>query len=915
MAEEAHQVGTSAAASPARHRLDYRPPAFLVDTIDLTLELDPAATLVRSRLAVRRNPAAAAIDRNAPLVLDCEDQDAIEVSIDGRAPGPGVGTIAPGSITLRNVSDAATIEIHSRNAPATNTALEGLYVSSGVFCTQCEPEGFRRITAFPDRPDVLARYRVTIIAARDRYPVLLSNGNRIETGELPGGRHYAVWDDPFPKPSYLFAMVAGDLAALEDRFVTASGREVALSIYSTAANLPRCGHAMRSLKRAMRWDEERFGREYDLDTFMIFCADDFNMGAMENKGLNIFNSRMLLADPATATDTDFETIEGVVGHEYFHNWTGNRVTCRDWFQLSLKEGLTVFRDQEFSSDMASRAVARIGAVEYLRRDQFAEDAGPMAHPVRPDAYREINNFYTATVYEKGAEVIRMQHTLLGAERFRRGMDLYFERHDGFAVTCDDFVTAMEDASGVDLRQFRRWYAEAGTPVVRAQGFWDRASRRYRLLLEQSLPPREDGAPRPTLHMPFAVGLVGPDGRDLPLRLASEAAAGAATRVFELTLAREVLEFADVDAAPVPSLFRGLSAPVRVEFAYGDDDLALLAACDSDPVNRWDAAQRLMSNAILAVARARRTSATTEAATEAPGAGADRAGAAAASPPLSRMVAALLADETSDPALIALALTPPDPAWVAAQEPTIDVDGVSAGWTLVRRELARIHRDAFDAVRERCHPREPWDASPEQAGRRHLANVALALLAAQDDDRAHRLARDQFDSATNMTDALGALAALRDSAAPIAEELFARFEARWRGEPLVLDKWFALQARSHAPGALERVRALIAHPHYNARNPNRVRALVGAFVRDNFPGFHRADGAGYDFAAAQVKSLDRSNPQLAASIAGGFRLWKRFDAHRRALMRKALLRIARTPDLSPDTSEIVARTLGDAPGYQ
>ncbi|HEX8739356.1 MAG TPA: aminopeptidase N [Casimicrobiaceae bacterium] len=904
MAEEAREAATHAAAPPVKRRLDYRAPAFLVDTIDLALELDAAATLVRSRLAVRRNPAAAAVDRTAPLVLDCEDQDAIEVAVDGRTPGPGACEIGPGTITLRGVSGSATIEIRSRNAPATNTALEGLYVSSGVFCTQCEPEGFRRITAFPDRPDVLARFRVTVIAARDRYPVLLSNGNRIETGELPGGRHYAVWDDPFPKPSYLFAMVAGELAALEDRFVTASGREVALSIYSTAANLPRCGHAMRSLKRAMRWDEERYGREYDLDTFMIFCADDFNMGAMENKGLNIFNSRMLLADPATATDTDFETIEGVVGHEYFHNWTGNRVTCRDWFQLSLKEGLTVFRDQEFSSDMASRAVARIGAVEYLRRDQFAEDAGPMAHPVRPDAYREINNFYTATVYEKGAEVIRMQHTLLGAERFRRGMDLYFERHDGHAVTCDDFVAAMEDASGVDLRQFRRWYAEAGTPVVRVQGSWDRPSRRYRLVLEQSLPPREDGAPRPALHMPFAVGLVGPDGRDLPLRLANEAAAGPATRVFELRAAREVLEFADVDAAPVPSLFRGLSAPVRVEFAYGDDDLALLAACDSDPVNRWNAAQRLLSNAILAVARAGRM-----------GAAPESAAAAAVSPPLSRMVAALLADETSDPALIALALTPPDPAWVAAQESAIDVDGVSAGWTLVRRELARVHRDAFDAVRQRCHPREPWNASPGQAGRRHLANVALAALALQADDRAHGLVRDQFDAATNMTDALGALGALRDSAAPVAEELLARFEARWRGEPLVLDKWFALQARSHAPVALERVRALIAHPHYNARNPNRVRALVGAFVRDNFPGFHRADGAGYDFAAAQVKSLDRSNPQLAASIAGGFRLWKRFDAHRRALMRRALERIARSPDLSPDTSEIVARTLGDAPGYQ
>jgi len=904
MAEEARHPARKDAPPAVKRRVDYRAPVFLVDEVDLEFDLDPEATGVRSRLRVRRNPAAAAADRHAPLVLDCEAQNGIAVTIDGRAPTAGQCAIGPDAIVLRDVSDAATIEVRSRNAPVSNTALEGLYLSSGVFCTQCEPEGFRRITAFPDRPDVLARYRVTITAQRDRCPVLLSNGNRVAAGELPGGRHFATWEDPFPKPSYLFALVAGDLAVLEDRFVTRSGREVALRIYSTPANLPRCRHAMRSLQRAMRWDEERYGREYDLDTFMIFCADDFNMGAMENKGLNIFNSRLLLADPATATDADFEAIEGVVGHEYFHNWTGNRVTCRDWFQLSLKEGLTVFRDQEFSSDMASRAVARIGAVEYLRRDQFAEDAGPMAHPVRPDAYREINNFYTATVYEKGAEVIRMQHTLLGAERFRRGMDLYFERHDGQAITCDDFVAAMEDASGFDLGQFRRWYAEAGTPRVSVRGTWDRESRRYRLELLQGLPPRDDGAPRPALHMPFAVGLVGSDGRDLPLRLASEPVAGGTTRVFELRAEREVLEFADVDVAPVPSLFRGLSAPVRVEFDYRDDDLALLATRDTDAVNRWDAAQRLMASAVLAIARARRAD---------PGMEAVAAG--SVPPVLSRTVAALLADDASDPALVALALTPPDPAWVAAQEPAIDVDGVSAGWAFVRRELARQHRDAFEAAWERSHPREPWVPLAEQAACRRLANVALGWLGALDDERAHRHVQAQFDAAANMTDALGALAALRDSAAPAAEDLLARFEARWRDEPLVLDKWFALQARSHAPGALERVRALVAHPHYNARNPNRVRALVGAFVRDNFPGFHRADGAGYEFATTQVRALDRSNPQLAASIAGGFRLWRRFDAHRQTLMRQALARIARSPELSPDTSEIVARTLGEASGYQ
>ena len=504
-----------------RRRLDYRPPAFLVDALDLTFDLDAATTRVTARLEFRRNPAAAPEDALAALVLDGEQQRGVRVQLAGETLAPDRIELDARTLTLRDPPASGTLIVHSEIAPAANDALEGLYLSSGVFCTQCEPEGFRRITYFPDRPDVLARYTVTIRADRARYPVLLSNGNLVAQGDLDHGRHFARWHDPFPKPSYLFALVAGDLASLDANFTSRSGRRIELKIFSTAQNLPRCHHAMASLKRAFAWDEQRFGLEYDLDTFMIFCADDFNMGAMENKGLNIFNSRLVLANPATATDDDYAAIEGVIGHEYFHNWTGNRVTCRDWFQLSLKEGLTVFRDQEFSSDLNSRAVERIAAIDYLRREQFPEDAGPMAHNVRPDEYLEINNFYSATVYEKGAEVIRMQHTLLGPERFRRGIDLYFQRHDGHAVTCDDFIQAMQDASGVDLDQFRRWYSQAGTPVVTVRGAYDAADRTYALHVTQHLPATPGQASKLPLHIPLAVGLVGPDGRDLPLKLEGE----------------------------------------------------------------------------------------------------------------------------------------------------------------------------------------------------------------------------------------------------------------------------------------------------------------------------------------------------------------------------------------------------------
>ncbi len=876
-----------------KRRLDYRPPAFLVDTLDLTFDLDATVTRVTAKLAFRRNPEAAPEDSGAPLVLDGEQQQDVRVELDGQPLSAARLDLGERTLAIRRAPASGTLTVHSTIAPERNVALEGLYLSSGVFCTQCEPEGFRRITYFPDRPDVLARFTVTIRADRARNPVLLSNGNLVAKGALDKGRHFATWHDPFPKPSYLFALVAGDLAALEDTFTSMSGRRIALRIFSTPQNLPRCHHAMASLKRAFQWDEERFGLEYDLDTFMIFCADDLNMGAMENKGLNIFNSRLVLADPSTATDDDFAAIEGVVGHEYFHNWTGNRVTCRDWFQLSLKEGLTVFRDQEFSSDLNSRAVERIGAIEYLRREQFPEDAGPMAHNVRPDEYLEINNFYSATVYEKGAEVIRMQHTLLGPERFRRGIDLYFSRHDGQAVTCDDFVQAMQDASGVNLTQFKRWYSQAGTPVVTATATFDAAHSTYSLDFTQRTPATPGQSSKLPLHIPIAIGLVGPDGCDIPLRQEGDAAPCGGTRVLHLQQQSQSFRFVDVPAKPVPSLLRGFSAPVAVEIDLTDAELAFLAAHDSDPVNRWDAAQRSFVRAMLALA------------------GDHRDGRALAVPPvLVEVVRSLLVDRGSDPALIGLALMLPDAAYVAALEETIDVDGIDAARRFLIGDLARVLRREFgDAYARHCVT-APYAPTPEQAGARKMANTCLQYLCAADDGKARAKAVARFETADNMTDAVAALAALRDGDSAERSTLFQRFEARWRDEPLVLDKWFALEATSARRDTLARVRRLLAHPRFNAKNPNRVRSLVGAFTLRNFARFHDRDGAGYAFAADEVLALDPTNPQLAAAIASAFNLWKRFPEPRRGLMQASLQRVATAPGLSPDVTEVVTRTLAD-----
>ncbi len=881
------------ARSLVKRRSEYRPPLFLVPELALTLDLDPDATRATATFRFVRNPAASATEIRAPLRLDGEHQKHVEVELDGVLLAAPRLEFVDGGLVIKDPPASGTLVVRSTSAPARNLALEGLYLSSGVFCTQCEPEGFRRITYFPDRPDVLATYTVTLQADAAKYPVLLSNGNLVAQGPLDGGRHYATWHDPFPKPTYLFAAVAGDLAHIEDTFRTMHGRDVTLAIYSTAANLPRCHHAMASLKRAMKWDEERFGREYDLDRFMIFCADDFNMGAMENKGLNIFNSRLVLADPETATDADYVAIESVIGHEYFHNWSGNRVTCRDWFQLSLKEGLTVFRDQEFSSDMGARAVERIAAVDALRRFQQPEDAGPMAHPIRPDEYQEINNFYTATVYEKGAEVIRMQQTLLGVDGFRRGLDLYFDRFDGQAVTCDDFVQAMSDANGVDLAQFRRWYEQAGTPVVSVRGAYDPDTQTYALDVKQVTPATPGQPQKQPVHLPLAVGLVGPDGRDMRVRVAGSPDAPAGTVVLHVREAAQRFVLEGVTARPVPSLGRGYSAPVKLEFDYMPDELALLAAHDSDPVNRWDAMQRAFANATLELARL------------------SREGKALALPEsLAAIVGHRLADAHAEPALAALALTLPEAAYVAAFEPLIDVDGVMAAQRFLTAALAARWRAELEALYARLAPSGPYAPETAQMGQRHLRNVVLHYLAALDDPAARALAVAQFDGADNMTASLGALAALAHGESPERTALFARFEARWQDEPLVLDKWFRLEATSDRPGTLARVKALMSHPRFNARNPNRVRSLVGAFAMQNFARFHAADGSGYAMLADQILTLDAMNPQLASRLAGAFELWKRFPQPRRGLMQAALQRLAAVPSLSPDVSEIVTRSLAD-----
>ncbi len=860
---------------------DYTPPAWLVSTVHLDVDIRLDETFVEATLACLRNPA---VTGEAPLVLDGEELETLAVSIDGRQLAADAYRLNAEQLIVDSAADAVTLHTRVRIRPDRNTRLSGLYRSRDGYFTQCEPQGFRRITWFIDRPDVMARYTVTIHADKTSFPVLLANGNPLGSGDEADGRHHASWEDPFKKPSYLFALVAGKLDVRRDSFRTQSGREVKLAIYVEPGKLDQCAHAMLALKKAMRWDEERFGLECDLDHYMIVAVGDFNMGAMENKGLNIFNTKYVLARADLATDVDFENVDRVVAHEYFHNWTGNRVTCRDWFQLSLKEGLTVFRDQEFGADTHSRESARIREVRGLRAAQFPEDAGPMAHPVRPSSYVEINNFYTATVYEKGAEVVRMIQTLIGKDAFRRGMDLYFARHDGQAVTCDDFVAAMGDAAGFDFTPFMSWYSQAGTPKVAAHGAYDASRRRYTLTLAQSAPSA--GAP---YLIPVAVGLVGAHG-DLDLG----ADAPATTRILQLAEAQQTFVFENVGEAPVPSLLRNFSAPVVLDFPYSPTELAHLLAHDSDPFNRWEAGQRLFGELILGAAE-RLARGEALAAIDWPTSVAD--------------AARKILQSSEAPAFAAEALTLPGEATLAEQMAIVDPEALHLARSALARFIAQSVESELLGVYAALAPNEPFRPDTAQAVRRRLRNVCLAYLNELDSGTHLALARRQFDAADNMTDEFAALAVLANSvvAGSDAKSALAAFYCEWADEALAVDKWLAVQAGSRLPDTLARVERLTRHPAFDLRNPNKVYALLRSFGT-NHRHFHAAGGDGYRFLAGQIAVLDPINPQVAARLARCFDRWKRFDTQRQGHARGALEALRQQAGLSADVFEVVDKAL-------
>ena len=887
------------------HRKDYAAPNYLIETVEMGFDLDPANTRVATRIAMQRNPAAAGKD----IVLFGEELELVALRMNGKTLAKGDYTVKGGVLTIPAGPAKAELEIETLIHPDKNTSLMGLYVSNGNFFTQCEAEGFRKITYFPDRPDVMAKYTVMLRADKAACPVLLSNGNLIEEGDLPDGRHYAKWEDPFKKPSYLFALVAGKLVCQEETVRLKSGRDALLQVWVEDGNLDKTQHAMDSLKNSIDWDVKRFGLDLDLERFMIVAVSDFNMGAMENKGLNIFNTKYVLANPRIATDVDFANIEAVVGHEYFHNWTGNRVTCRDWFQLSLKEGLTVFRDQEFSADMigtdSGRAVKRIDDVRVLRQAQFPEDAGPMAHPVRPDSYVEINNFYTVTIYEKGAEVVRMYQTLLGRDGFRKGMDLYFERHDGQAVTCDDFRAAMADANQRDLTQFERWYSQSGTPRVKAQARYNAKARTLELILEQECPPTPGQKKKQPFHIPVAVGLLDSKGNDIVLKLDGEKSGGDTTRVLELTKAKQTFRFTDVAEKPVPSLLRGFSAPVVLEYDYSDAELAFLMAHDSDPFNRWEAGQRLATRRLLtltiAVQAARQAGHVVAVDTVLNNIENDNA--------LADALRATLNDASLDPAFRELALTLPSETMIAEQMEVIDPHAIHVARQFLRRSLARALRDDLLAVYQANQT--PGDYSPDAAssGRRALKNVALSYLAELDDAEALVLAAKQDAEANNMTDRLAALGALTNSAATGKTEALQRFYDEFDAEALVIDKWFTLQATARNAD-VNTVRTLAEHPAFSLRNPNRARSLIFGFCNGNQSAFHALDGSGYTFWAEQVIALNGSNPQVAARLARSLDRWRKYTPALQEKMRLALQQVANTPNLSRDVSEVITKALSN-----
>jgi aminopeptidase N len=887
-------------------RQSYRPYPFEVTAVHLDFDLDPASTLVTSRLSLHRKEA------NAPLVLDGEELELVSIKVDGALLDASRYEVGEHGLTIHGLGETVELEIANRCSPQANSTLMGLYVSSGVFFTQCEAEGFRRITYFPDRPDVMSRFTVTLRAAKAEFPVLLSNGNLIGQTDLPDGRHEAQWEDPFMKPCYLFALVAGKLTWRESRVKTQSGREVLLQVYSDPGNENKTQFALESLERALRWDETRFSLELDLDRFMIVAARDFNMGAMENKGLNVFNAAYVLADPDSATDANYGAIEAVIGHEYFHNWTGNRVTCRDWFQLSLKEGLTVFRDQEFTADMmatglddtaaaSARTVKRIDDVVTLRAAQFPEDAGPMAHPIRPESYQEIGNFYTATVYEKGSEVIRMQQTLLGLEGFNEGLAEYFRRHDGQAVTCDDFVAAMESVyqkthPGRDLGVFRRWYSQAGTPRVKVDMSYDDATRRCTLRLTQSCAPvgveRLAGiAVKPPLHIPFAMGLLDAEGKALPLKLAGSDAAASDSCLLELTTETAEWVFEDIPSRPVPSLLRDFSAPVIVEYDFSDAELALLMAHDTNAFARWEAGQQLATRQILA-------------ATDAVRGGQP----ASLSDSFVEAWRSVLTATDLDAAYRARALALPAEKTLAERMTEVDPIALATARDHLRAELGRRLATDWQAAVDANQTPGEYSPDPISAGKRAMKNLALAFLLAGAAPNAEAQVREQYASSRNMTDRMAALSALVNfGPREAANTALADFFERYQSDPLSVDKWFTLQATSRHTD-VDTVNGLMVHPAFTLRNPNRARSLVFQFCLNNPYGFHRPDGSGYRYWAEQVLALDRLNPEISARLARAMDRWIRYVPALSAQMKQALEDVRNHPGLSRNVTEIVSKAL-------
>lgn len=877
---------------------DYQVPGYLIKTTDLRFEIYDGETVVSAMLHLYRNPAAQV--PATQLTLHGADLELISIALDGKTLIATDYEFGEESLTIFNTPAEFKLLSITKIKPEANTSLEGLYRSRTMYCTQCEAEGFRKITYYLDRPDVMSEFTTTVVADK-KYPVLLSNGNLIDQGDADNNRHYATWHDPFKKPAYLFALVAGDLAHIEDKFTTCSNRDVTLKIFVEPKDLDKCDHAMTSLKNSMRWDEEVYGREYDLNIFMIVAVDDFNMGAMENKGLNIFNTSCVLAKPETTTDGGFQRVEGVVAHEYFHNWSGNRVTCRDWFQLSLKEGFTVYRDSEFSADMGSRTVKRVEDVSLLRTLQFAEDAGPMAHPIRPESYIEISNFYTMTVYEKGAEIIRMLATLLGKENFRKGTDLYFDRHDGQAVTTEDFVAALEEASGRDLSQFKRWYSQAGTPRLQVTDFYDEDAQEYSLTIQQSCPPTPECQQKRPFHIPVAVGLLGSAG-DLPLYLKDvepDFETGDNThKVLELTAAAQTFVFQRVQEKPVPSLLRGFSAPVKLHYSYTRADLIVLMSRDSDGFNRWEASQQLGLQVIYHAMSVYQR-------------GEDLA-ALQLDADLVAAYRSVLQDDSLDKAMVAYMLSLPSEAYLSELADVVDVEAIHHSRAAVRKQIAHELRDEFVRIYNDYDHLQAYAATADAIAARSLKNVALGYLMLLSDDTLIRACEQQYRTANNMTDVMAALTQLVNTEAPLAQQLaassLADFYQRWQHESLVVNQWISVQATCVLPNTLDKVKALQTHAAYDGKNPNKIRALVASFCNNNAINFHADVGAGYKFLADQIILLNTQNPQIASRLLTPLTKWKKYNPERQALMKTELERIMAEPHLSKDVFEVVSKSL-------